>query len=194
MLSLHSAMMRALPQRSVPLAGLAVAATLQAPLQGPPAPPCPSAAAAPAAQVAQPSYRAVLGPQVACWAARQQTQQVQQAHQATTSSSKPPVSLFCEVFFCCAAAGLFLPCCAKGAHPQCLQCDAVGSESLSSRAAAAQPTLPAPLPLLPAAADGQWLFLCPLNLRMLLAHFGSYPACPPAITAKVRQGDREGLG
>jgi hypothetical protein len=34
-------------------------------------------------------------------------------------------------------------------------------------------------------ADGQWLFLYPLNLRMLLAHFGSYPACPPGITAKV---------
>ncbi|KAL4855576.1 RING finger protein 10 [Chlorella vulgaris] len=35
------------------------------------------------------------------------------------------------------------------------------------------------------AADGQWLFLCPLNLRMLLARYGSYAACPATITAKV---------
>lgn len=35
------------------------------------------------------------------------------------------------------------------------------------------------------AEDGQWLFLSPLNLRMLLAHYGSYAACPPTITAKV---------
>ncbi|KAL4420636.1 hypothetical protein ABPG75_010292 [Micractinium tetrahymenae] len=35
------------------------------------------------------------------------------------------------------------------------------------------------------AADGQWLFLCALNLRMLLARYGSYAACPPTFTAKV---------
>lgn len=34
-------------------------------------------------------------------------------------------------------------------------------------------------------ADGQWLFLCPLNLRMLLLHYGSYAACPPAVSAKA---------
>ena len=43
---------------------------------------------------------------------------------------------------------------------------------------------PLPRPSSPP-ADGQWLFLCPLNLRMLLAHFGSYPACPRALAAKV---------
>ncbi|GAB4820330.1 hypothetical protein N2152v2_007376 [Parachlorella kessleri] len=35
------------------------------------------------------------------------------------------------------------------------------------------------------ASDGQWLFLHPLNSRMLLHHFGAYATCPPAITAKV---------
>ncbi|PSC71813.1 RING finger 10 [Micractinium conductrix] len=35
------------------------------------------------------------------------------------------------------------------------------------------------------AADGQWLFLCALNLRMLLSHYGSYAACPHSLTAKV---------
>jgi hypothetical protein len=43
-----------------------------------------------------------------------------------------------------------------------------------------------PPPSPPGTADGQWLFLCPLNLRMLLAHCGSYPACPPTLTAKAR--------
>ena len=35
------------------------------------------------------------------------------------------------------------------------------------------------------ASDGQWLFLSPLNLKMLLAHHGSYAACPPLLTARV---------
>jgi len=35
------------------------------------------------------------------------------------------------------------------------------------------------------AADGQWLFLHPLNLRCLLHAFGSYAACPPTVTGKV---------
>lgn len=34
-------------------------------------------------------------------------------------------------------------------------------------------------------SDGQWLFLCPLNLRMLLAHYSAYPACPPTLSARV---------
>ena len=34
-------------------------------------------------------------------------------------------------------------------------------------------------------ADGQWLFLHPLNSRMLLQHFGAYASCPPTVTAKV---------
>lgn len=36
-------------------------------------------------------------------------------------------------------------------------------------------------------ADGQWAFLHPLNARMLLQHYGAYPACPPALSAKVRK-------
>ncbi len=39
------------------------------------------------------------------------------------------------------------------------------------------------------AADGQWLFLCPLNMRMLLAHHGGggggFAACPPLLSARV---------
>jgi hypothetical protein len=35
------------------------------------------------------------------------------------------------------------------------------------------------------AADGQWLFLHPLNLRCLLHAFGSYGACPPTVTGRV---------
>lgn len=35
------------------------------------------------------------------------------------------------------------------------------------------------------AADGQWLFLHPLNLRCLLHAFGSYAACPPTVTGRV---------
>jgi hypothetical protein len=35
------------------------------------------------------------------------------------------------------------------------------------------------------AADGQWLFLHPLNLRCLLHAFGSYAACPPTVTGKL---------
>lgn len=31
------------------------------------------------------------------------------------------------------------------------------------------------------AADGQWLFLHPMNVRMLLAHAGSYASCPPQV-------------
>lgn len=30
-------------------------------------------------------------------------------------------------------------------------------------------------------ADGRWAFLHPLNLRILLAHYGSYGACPPLL-------------
>lgn len=33
--------------------------------------------------------------------------------------------------------------------------------------------------------DGQWTFLCPLNMRMLFSHFGSYYACPVKIRAQV---------
>jgi hypothetical protein len=35
------------------------------------------------------------------------------------------------------------------------------------------------------AADGSWLFLLPLNVRMLLAARGSYAACPARLTARV---------
>jgi hypothetical protein len=35
------------------------------------------------------------------------------------------------------------------------------------------------------AADGQWLFLHPLNLRCLLHAYGSYGACAPTVTGKV---------
>lgn len=42
-----------------------------------------------------------------------------------------------------------------------------------------------PLPTSLCTADGQWFFLCTLNLRMLLAHYGSYSAFPPNITAKA---------
>jgi hypothetical protein len=35
------------------------------------------------------------------------------------------------------------------------------------------------------AADGEWLFLHPLNLRCLLHAFGSYAACPPTVTGRV---------
>jgi hypothetical protein len=35
------------------------------------------------------------------------------------------------------------------------------------------------------AADGQWIFLDPLCVRILLAHYGSYEACPSVITAPV---------
>ena len=35
------------------------------------------------------------------------------------------------------------------------------------------------------AADGQWLYLHPLNVRCLLAHYGSYAACPTTIHAKI---------
>ena len=31
------------------------------------------------------------------------------------------------------------------------------------------------------AADGQWLFLHPMNVRMLLAHAGGYANCPPQV-------------
>lgn len=33
--------------------------------------------------------------------------------------------------------------------------------------------------------DGQWTFLDPLNVRCLLAHHGSYEACPATVTASV---------
>jgi hypothetical protein len=35
------------------------------------------------------------------------------------------------------------------------------------------------------AADGQWLFLHPLNLRCLLRRFGSYAGCPPTVRARL---------
>lgn len=35
------------------------------------------------------------------------------------------------------------------------------------------------------AADGQWLFLHPVNLRCLLHHYGSYAACPASIKAQL---------
>jgi hypothetical protein len=35
------------------------------------------------------------------------------------------------------------------------------------------------------AVDGQWIFLDPLCVRILLAHYGSYEACPSIITAPV---------
>lgn len=34
-------------------------------------------------------------------------------------------------------------------------------------------------------ADGQWVFMDPLNVRVLLAHYGTYDACPSTITARV---------
>jgi hypothetical protein len=35
------------------------------------------------------------------------------------------------------------------------------------------------------AADGQWLFLAPLDARILLSHYGSYEALPHAVTVRA---------
>ena len=35
------------------------------------------------------------------------------------------------------------------------------------------------------AADGQWLFLHPMNVRMLLAHAGSYANCFPQVCERA---------
>ncbi|KAK9868787.1 hypothetical protein WJX84_008695 [Apatococcus fuscideae] len=35
------------------------------------------------------------------------------------------------------------------------------------------------------AADGQWVFLNPLDMRALLGHYGSYEACPSTLTAPL---------
>ena len=34
-------------------------------------------------------------------------------------------------------------------------------------------------------ADGQWIFLHPLNIRCLLEHYGSYDACPSCVCGTI---------
>ncbi|KAK9835882.1 hypothetical protein WJX74_010176 [Apatococcus lobatus] len=37
------------------------------------------------------------------------------------------------------------------------------------------------------AADGQWVFLHPLDMRALLSHYGSFEACPHTLTAPLQE-------